>query len=127
MSTTGKKILIVDDDSNITDMYSLQFVADGYVVEVASNVKEGRAKIASGLVPDAILLDIIMPGENGIELLEELVKNPQLTKTKIIIFSNLDQRSDIDENILKKIASYHLKVDMIPSDMSKELAKLLNT
>lgn len=121
----SKKILIIDDDPNITDVYSMKFVADGYQVEVAPNAKAGEDKIAGGYVPDLILLDIIMPGDNGIQLLERLVKNSVLEKTKIIIFSNLDQRADIDEKILQKISGYYLKVDMIPSDISKKITEIL--
>ena len=125
MTTMGKKILMVDDDPNITDVYSMKFTADGYLVEVTPNAKAGEAKIAGGYIPNLILLDIIMPGDNGIQLLERLVKNPVLAKTKIIIFSNLDQRADIDETVLSKIAGYYLKVNMIPSDMSKKVAEVL--
>jgi CheY-like chemotaxis protein len=121
----SKKILMIDDDPNITDLYSMKFLADGYEVEVTQDTKEGEAKITSGYVPDLITLDIIMPGDNGIQLLEKLVKNPVLVNTKIVIFSNLDQRADIDEETSKKIAGYYLKVDMIPSDMSKKIAEIL--
>ena len=125
MATTAKKILIVDDDPNITDVYSVKLGAEGFLVETAPNAKEAEAKIASGFVPDLILLDIIMPGDNGIQLLERMVKDPILADTKIVIFSNLDQRSDIDEKILSKIAGYYLKVNMIPSDMVKKAREVL--
>jgi len=125
MTTQGKKILIVDDDPNIQDVYSTKLRADGFTVEIAPNAKAGEAKIAGGYIPDVILLDIIMPGDNGIQLLGRLVNDPVLASTKIIIFSNLDQRGDIDENILSKIAGYYLKVNMIPSDISKKIQELL--
>lgn len=125
MTTTNKKVLIIDDDPNITDVYATKLTADGFLVTTAPNAKEAEAKIAGGLVPDAILLDIIMPGDNGIQLLDRLVSNPSLTSTKIIIFSNLDQRGDLDAEVLKKIAGYYLKVNMIPSDISKKISELL--
>ena len=126
MSSEEKKILIVDDDPNITDVYSVKLSTEGFTVECAPNAKAGEAKIAGGYVPDLILLDIIMPGDNGIQLLERLIKDPVLAKTKILIFSNLDQRADIDEKILKKIAGYELKVNMIPSELAKKVKSLLS-
>jgi len=125
MTTQGKKILIVDDDPNIQDVYSAKLRADGFTVEIAPNAKAGEATIAGGYVPDVILLDIIMPGDNGIQLLGRMIKDPVLAQTKIIIFSNLDQRGDIDEAVLSKIAGYYLKVNMIPSDISKKIQEIL--
>jgi DNA-binding response OmpR family regulator len=125
MADLNKKILIVDDDPYIGEMYTMQFCTDGFLVDTAVNAKMAEAKISKDYIPDVILLDIIMPGDNGIQLLERLEKNPLLASTKIIIFSNLDQRADIDANILNKITGYYLKVDMIPSDMSKKLKEIL--
>jgi CheY-like chemotaxis protein len=124
--SAGRKIFIIDDDPNITDVYSTKLAADGYDVQTAPNAKAAETKFAAGYAPDLILLDIIMPGDNGILLLDRMVKNPALAKTKILIFSNLDQRSDIDDEILKKIAGYYLKVNMIPSEIAKKIAEILH-
>jgi len=125
MNSQEKKILIVDDDPNITDVYSVKLRSEGYTVECAPNAKSAEEKIAGGYVPDFILLDIIMPGDNGIQLLERLIENPVLDNTKILIFSNLDQRADIDEKTLQKIAGYELKVNMIPSELAKKVKDIL--
>lgn len=120
-----KKILIIDDDKSISDLYSLSFGAADYEVKVAGNAAEALACIGGGFTPDAILLDIIMPGENGIELLNKLSADPKLAKTKIIIFSNLDHQGDLDENLRQKIAAYYLKVDMTPSEILAKVEEFL--
>ncbi|MCX6712745.1 MAG: response regulator [Candidatus Vogelbacteria bacterium] len=122
---SAAKVFIIDDDPNITDVYSTKLTALGFDVATVPNAKSAEVKIAGGYVPDVILLDIIMPGDNGIQLLERMVKDPALAKTKIIIFSNLDQRDDIDEDIMSKIAGYYLKVNMIPSEIAKKIKELV--
>lgn len=121
----SKKILIIDDDKNISDLYLLAFTAAGYEIKAAENASRALERIAGGFTPDAILLDIIMPGENGIELLNKLVADPKLSGTKILLFSNLDHQSDLDDSLRKKIAGYYLKVDMTPSEMVEKMKELL--
>lgn len=120
-----KKLLIIDDDPNISELYSMPFTTNGYQVETAADAGLSLGKIAGGFVPNAILLDIIMPGVNGIELLHKLCDDERLKETKIIIFSNLDRKSDIDDKISQKIAGYFLKVDMTPSQILAKVNELL--
>ncbi len=125
MATNGKTVLIIDDDLNISTMYSLKLREVGYTVECAFNGTQAMEKIAAGLKPDLVLLDIIMPGENGVQVLERLVAHPHIAAAKIIIFSNLDQKADIDQNIKSKISDYLLKVDVTPAQMVEKVNKAL--
>ena len=76
------KILIVDDDPFILDMYVLKFKEEGFQVETASDGQSGLAKIKEFL-PNAVLLDIVMPAMDGFQVLKEAKEN-HLTTGKII-------------------------------------------
>lgn len=82
MSKTDIKILLVDDEPDILDIVSYNLKAEGYQVFTASNGKEGVAK-AEAERPDLILMDVMMPGMDGIEACEIIRKNPELDKTVI--------------------------------------------
>ncbi len=68
---TGKKILLVDDEEGIQLLYREEFEDDGFVVDSAMNGREALAKFKSEQ-PDLVILDINMPGMNGIEVLRQM-------------------------------------------------------
>lgn len=120
-----KKLLIVDDDPAIREVYAIKFKDAGYGVETAADSKEALKEIAEGFKPSAILLDIIMPGANGLELLDKFVNDKLVEGSKIVIFSNLDQKADLDDDVRKKICDYLLKVDFTPAEMVKKIDSVL--
>ena len=67
----GKKILIVDDDKFLLDMYAVKFKEAGSGVELATSGVDALKLIDDGFIPNAILVDIVMPGMSGLELLKE--------------------------------------------------------
>ena len=70
--TTGKKVLIVDDDTFLLDMYSVKFKEEGYTVLPALGSIDALEKLEEGANPDAILLDVVMPAMDGFELLTKI-------------------------------------------------------
>ncbi len=119
-------ILIVDDDKNIVDIYSIKFKSFGCEVNTATNIADAYVLIKNGLVPNAMLLDIIMPGGNGIELLNKIRKENLLSNTAVIILSNLDQRADMDSEFLKKIDGYFIKASVTPKDLVENILDILS-
>ncbi len=82
-----KTICIIDDDPDILTMYRLRFEQDGYLVSVAVNGEAGLTLVRS-THPDVIILDIHMPQMDGISVLSELNRDPELAQIPVIILSN---------------------------------------
>lgn len=78
------KILVVDDSNTNVVLLDVVLVKEGYEVETASNAREALKCIANG-VPDLILLDILMPQTNGLELLETIKQDPKYNSIPVIM------------------------------------------
>ena len=74
-----KKILIIEDDSFLSEMYSTKLTQDGFEVEVAVDGKQGMDKIKN-IKPDLVLLDIVLPKMDGFEILENTKKDKELNR-----------------------------------------------
>jgi CheY-like chemotaxis protein len=88
-SKAKRKVCIVDDEENIREIYSTAFSKSGYDVVTAADGEEGL-KVIREQSPDIALIDITMPKMDGMELLRELKKDPDLQQIPIIIMSNND-------------------------------------
>ena len=118
------KLLIVEDDPLISRMYHRLFTFEGYEVEIASNGQEGLAK-AQTVNPAMILLDVMMPTMNGLQVLEELKKNPQTKAIPVVMLSNLTGEQDAEEAINKGAIKYIIKSAYEPEDIVKMIKELL--
>lgn len=120
-----KNVLIVEDDVMIRDLYRIALVEADYTVEVAGNVEEVYAKLAN-FHPDCVLLDIMLPGTSGLEILQELKTNEArgCTQAKIIMITNLAQRSTVDNALQAGAEGYIIKADILPKDLPKVIASL---
>lgn len=81
-----KKILLIDDEEDILELLSYNLEKEGYKVSTANNGTEG-IRIAKEVIPDLILLDVMMPGKDGIETCTELRTLRELQKTLIVFLS----------------------------------------
>ena len=107
--TTGKKILIVDDDSFLLDMYALKFSQNSYEVTTALGSVSALEKIRGGFVPDIMLTDIVMPTMDGFELLEKLRQENLAMNAIHIVLSNRGQDADIKRATELGAAGYIIK------------------
>src|SRR5579864_3489416 len=87
MARERLKVLIVDDDPFIAEMYRLRLEAEGYDVSIAADGEEGLA-LAMASVPSIICLDYRLPGIDGLEALERLRAEPSTNSIPVIMFSN---------------------------------------
>ena len=119
------RILIVDDDSFLLDMYALKFSQNNYEVHTAFNGVDALEKLHGGLQPDIILLDIIMPEMDGFEMLEKInAEKISPTSTKIIL-SNKSQQADIDRGNSLGVSGYIIKANSTPVEVINQVATIL--
>ncbi|HSW96763.1 MAG TPA: response regulator [Candidatus Saccharimonadales bacterium] len=116
-----KRILVVEDDSFLRQIYSDTLSAENYSVDVAVDGEEGFAKLKIGGY-DVVLLDILMPKMNGFEVVEKLKTDPEYKgNNKVIIYlTNLDNEADI-KRALELGNGYLIKSQITPGDLAKEV------
>lgn len=117
-------ILFVDDDKFLLDMYALKFSKNNFDVHTAQSAEDALKMIRDGINPDVLLMDVIMPGMNGIELLEHIRKEELVKNSTIIMLTN--QRLPDDIARLKKfnVDGYIIKATTIPSEVLSEVQKI---
>lgn len=114
------RIFLVDDDRFLLDMYAIKFKNAGHDVTAFQNPEEALAALHKDPAPDAVLLDVVMPGMTGFELLEAVRKEKIATTTKFIILSNQGQDTDLDKAKELNAAGYIIKASAIPSEVYSE-------
>ena len=125
MEKEKRKILIVDDDSFLLDMYALKFSQNNFAVYTAASGKEAIEKLKGGLSPDVMLMDIIMPEMDGFEMLEKINKEKLCQNCVNIVLSNKSQQSDIDQGSKLGVAGYIVKANSTPVEVINQVVELL--
>ncbi len=126
MTTPVYSILIVDDDKFLLDMYALKFKERGFKVDTAPNGADALTKLSSGTIPDIIMLDVVMPGMDGLELLSEIRSKKLAEKCVTIILSNLGQKEDIDKGLALGIDGYIIKASCTPTEVTNKVNEILS-
>jgi DNA-binding response OmpR family regulator len=118
------KVLIIEDDSTLLEMYSLKFQEDGFTLLTAPDGEAGLA-LALEKTPDIILLDVMMPKMDGFAVLVELRKNDATKKTPVLLLSNLGQKNDVDKGKELGATDYIVKASMTPSQVVAKVKECL--
>jgi two-component system chemotaxis response regulator CheY len=125
MEGEKRKILIVDDDNFLLDMYALKFSQNNFEVYTAGNGIQAIEKLKGGLSPDVILLDIIMPEMDGFEMLAQINIQKLCPNCIRIVLSNKSEQSDIDEGNKLGVAGYIVKANSTPVEVIDQVVKIL--
>lgn len=119
-----QKIMIVDDDRNIYEMYELKFKKEWYDVLVCINGLNALTKI-SEFQPDVILLDVMMPQMDGFETLKAIKELTTTLRSKIIMFSNINSKKEIEKWYQLGADQYIVKANSTPKEMVETINKIL--
>lgn len=120
-----KKILIVEDDLFLRDLYKETLSSEGFTIDVAEDGEIGFQKIKQGGW-DLVLLDIIMPKMTGFDIMNKLKTDPPTTPNKKVIFlTNLDNAEEIKQ-ALSLGNGYLIKSQITPGDLVKEVTLYVN-
>ena len=126
METEPKKILIVDDDSFLLDMYALKFNKSNFSVSTALGSELALEQLKQGLVPDIILLDIMMPGMDGFELLRRMREEKLATDSIVIFLSNRGQPSDVTQAEALGASGYIVKASTTPGEVIDKVLSIIS-
>jgi CheY-like chemotaxis protein len=117
-------IFIIDDDKFLLDTYALKFTKSGYAVTYAFSGDEALKKLREGLAPDILLVDNIMPGLTGLDLIATIRKENMVPNATIIMLTNQNAPGDIDVARDLKADGYIVKAMAVPSEVVHEVEKI---
>lgn len=119
------KILLVEDNFYIRDIYSIVLKEAGYQLETADEGNAALEKVKS-FQPDIILLDIMIPGRSGLEILKLIRSQPEYKAehTKVMILTNFIQDEATQQAIDNHADDYIIKADINPTDLVKRIEDL---
>ncbi len=120
----AKKILIVEDDKFLRELISQKLVKEGYDIVEAVDGEEGVKKVKEDK-PDLVLLDLILPGADGFEVLSRVKSDPLLVPIPIIILSNLGQKDDIEKGLKLGAVDYLIKAHFTPAEIIEKIKIIL--
>ncbi len=120
-----KKILLVEDDSFILDIYGNQLKKEGYTVDIANDGEMALEKINASL-PDLVFLDLGLPGIDGWEVLRNVRANPVTQNLKVVIISNNNKEDAGDLVDQLKVLKYFVKIETPAEEIAAFAKEVLN-
>ena len=118
------KILIIEDDPTISQMYRMKFETDGFDVKMASNGKIG-VDLVKSFKPDIVLLDIKMPEMNGAEALDKIRKTDEGKTVPVVVLTNLGEEEAPQEMRSLGIHSYIVKANYTPRQVVAHIKSVI--
>ncbi len=120
----AKKIVIVEDDTSLYNLYKIELETKGYdIVNVAdgslalNTIKEQK--------PDLVLLDLMLPGKNGLQILEELKADADGKAIRVIMLTNFGNEDNVSRALELGAEDYIMKYNIVPSELTDKVASLL--
>ena len=120
----AKTILIIEDDKFLRELIAQKLSKEDYEISEAIDGEEGMSKVKEEK-PDLILLDLILPGIDGFEVLSQIKKDPALSPIPVIILSNLGQKEDVEKGTKLGAVDYLIKAHFTPGEIIEKIKNIL--
>ena len=120
----AKTILIIEDDKFLRELIVRKLKEEGYQTIEAGEGEEGLEKVKKEK-PDLILLDLILPGMDGFEVLGKIKEEPSLSSIPVIILSNLGQSEEVEKGLKMGAKDYLIKAHFTPGEIIEKINNVL--
>lgn len=124
MATKKYKVVLVEDEKMLADMYATKFSMEGFETTKANDGAAGL-ELAKKVRPDIILLDVIMPKLDGFAVLKLLKEDEKVKNVPVILLTNLGQDEDIKKGKQLGAADYFVKANHTPAEVVKKIREVL--
>ena len=121
-----QKILIVEDEKILSEMYTEKFKQAGYAVISAPEAEEGL-EVAKKEKPDLIILDILLPKGDGISFLQRMKEEPGIAFVPVVVFSNFDDPSTKKAAFRLGVKDYLIKTNYTPAEVVEKIKAILSS
>lgn len=119
------KILIVEDDKFLRELIAKKLMREGYEVEEAIDGEDGVKKIKE-MMPDLVLLDLILPGIDGFEVLKRVKEDDKTASIPVVILSNLGQKDEIEKGLNLGAVDFLIKAHFTPEEIVEKIKLVLS-
>lgn len=120
----AKRVLLIEDDPFLSEIYVAKFSESGFEVLIAQDGALGLAKIKEQ-APDVIVLDIVMPNMDGFEILRALKQDPKAKYIPVVILSNLGEQENVQKGLDLGAVAYIVKAHYTPTEVVARVTEIL--
>lgn len=120
----AKNILIVEDDDFFRELIAKRLSSEGFDIFEAIDGEQGMEKINQEH-PDLIILDILLPGIDGFELLSKIKEDPSVSSIPVVILSNLGQKDEVDKGMRLGATDYLIKAQVTSDEIANKVKSVL--
>lgn len=124
MDSTKVKVALIEDDTAIVQMYRTKFAVEGYEVQTANDGATGLELIES-FNPDIVLLDLMMPNMNGLDMLQRLRTQPGGHDRMVVVLTNMGDTETATRVYKMAADDYIVKAEMTPKEVAERVKELL--
>lgn len=124
-SKNGYRVLLIDDDRFLLDMYSMKFSGQGHVVQACLSVHEAIGVLENGFEPDVIVFDLVMPKDDGFDLLQMLNEKKLAPHAVRVALTN--QGADEERKKVEELGGheYIVKASTVPSEVVQKIVEII--
>ena len=118
-------IILIEDDQFLANMYVTKLTAEDFKVELATTGEKGLEMIKKN-IPNLILLDILLPGMDGFEVLREIKEDRSLASIPVILLTNLGDRKNVEIGLSLGAKDYLIKSHFLPAEVVRKVRKMIS-